>query len=373
MFGVLFAFLRRSLTALFCSRAEPRASTWPPSAVALSLLLTSSALAEPVKQLSHRDRLYDVTSHGGVLYAVGYPGLILRSKDGGKSFESLAAGQVYDDALFSIAFNSKGQGAIVGRSGVAITTADGGKSWKKTVVKLGEESPSLFSVSVLPNGTIVAVGEFGAIARSEDLGKTWSKASYSAKIDPPVKGQPAPGPECAMASGGAESDNEDVIQEARLTDVSFADDKLGFIVAEFAILLRSEDGGKTFKRQNGCTDKMLYSVTAISPTRAIAVGAEGAAIETQDGGLTWARRDTGTTEHLFGVFANAKRAIVLGAAGVALSRDGEGPFQTAATGVHGWLAGGWLDESGKGALVGSRGYLRTTRDGGKTQQRVFGE
>ncbi len=362
MLGVLFAFLRHSLIA-----------PWQLSVVALSLLLTSSALAEPVKQLSHRDRLYDVTSHGGTLFAVGHPGLLLRSKDGGKSFESVQAGQVYDDALFSIAFNSKGQGAIVGRSGLAITTADGGKTWKKSVVKLGEEAPSLFSVSVLPNGTIVAVGEFGAIARSEDLGKTWSKSSYSAKIEPPAKGQPTPGPECTMASGGAESDNEDVIQEARLTDVSFADDKLGFIVAEFAILLRSEDGGKTFKRQNACTDKMLYSVAAISPTRAIAVGAEGAAIETDNGGLTWARRDTGTTEHLFGVFANAKRALVLGAAGVALSRDGDGPFQTAATGVHGWLTGAWLDESGKGAMVGSRGYLRTTRDGGKTQQRVFGE
>lgn len=361
MLGVLFAFLRRSL--------ETR---WRPGAVALSLLLTSSALAEPVKHLSHRDRLYDVTSHGGALYAVGHPGLLLRSNDGGKSFESVQAGQAYDDALFSISFNSKGQGAIVGRSGLALTTNDGGKSWKKSLVKLGEETPSLFSVSVLPSGTIVAVGEFGAIARSEDLGKTWSKSSYSAKIELPAKGQPAPGPECTTG-GGAESDNEDVIQEARLTDVSFADDKLGYIVAEFAIVLRSDDGGKTFKRQNGCTDKMLYSVTAISPTHALAVGAEGAAIETQNGGLTWARRETGTTEHLFGVFANAQRALVLGAAGVALSREGDGPFQIVPTGVHGWLTAAWLDESGKGALVGSRGYLRTTRDGGKTQQRVFGE
>jgi photosystem II stability/assembly factor-like uncharacterized protein len=361
MFGVLLAFIRRL-----------PGTQWQLSSAVLSLFLASSALAEPIKQLSHRDRLYDVTSYGGALFAVGHPGLLLRSKDGGKSFESVHAGQVHDDALFSIAFNSKGQGAVVGRSGVAILTADGGKTWKKTLVKLGGEAPSLFSVSVLPNGTIVAVGEFGAIARSEDLGKTWSKATYSAKMEPPAKGQPAPGPECGT-TGTAESDNDDVIQEARLTDVAFADDKLGFIVAEFAIVLRSEDGGQTFKRQNGCTDKMLYSVAAISPTRAIAVGAEGAVIETNNGGLTWSRRESGTTEHLFGVYANASRALVLGAAGVALSREGEAPFQNAPTGVHGWLTGAWLDESGKGALVGSRGYLRTTRDGGKTQQRVFGE
>jgi photosystem II stability/assembly factor-like uncharacterized protein len=138
-------------------------------------------------------------------------------------------------------------------------------------------------------------------------------------------------------------------------------------------MLRSDDGGKTFKRQNSCTDKMLYSVATISPTRAIAVGAEGAAVETNDGGLTWSRRETGTPEHLFGVYANAKHSLVLGAAGVALARDGDGPFKIAQTGVHGWLTSAWFDESGKGVVVGGRGYLRTTPDGGKTQQRVFGE
>lgn len=338
----------------------------------LALALTGSvALAEPVKQLSHRDRLYDVTSYGGELYVVGHPGLVLRSRDGGKTFENAQAGQT-DDALFSVAFNSKGQGAIVGRTGVVLTTGDGGKSWQRHTVKLGEETPSLFSVAVLPSGTIVAVGEFGAIARSEDQGKTWSRSPYTIKIEPPAKGQAAPAPECNTDSS-AESDNEDVVQEARLTDVAFADEQVGFITAEFGLMLRSDDGGKTFKRQNGCTDKILYSVAATSPTHAIAVGAEGTVVETSDGGFTWSPRTSSTPEHLFGVFANAKHTVVLGAAGVALARDGEGPFTVAQTGVHGWLTSAWVDDSGKGLVVGGRGYLRTTRDGGKTQQRVFGE
>jgi photosystem II stability/assembly factor-like uncharacterized protein len=357
------------LRALYLARAKARALA---RLLPIALLLSASAaVAEPVKQLSHRDRLYDATSTGGALYAVGHPGLVLRSRDGGKSFENVQAGQT-DDALFSIAFNPKGQGAIAGRSGVVLTTEDGGKSWLRHVVKLGEESPSLFSVSVLPSGVIVAVGEFGAIARSEDNGKTWTRSSYTIKIEPPAKGQAAPGPECNTA-GSAESDNDDVVQEARLTDVAFANDQLGFIVAEFGLVLRSDDGGKTFKRQNSCTDKLLYSVATISATRAIAVGAEGTAVETNDGGFTWAPRATSTPEHLFGVFANAKYAVVLGAAGVALARDGDGAFKVAQTGVHGWLTGAWVDEAGKGVIVGGRGYLRTTRDGGKTQQRVFGE
>jgi photosystem II stability/assembly factor-like uncharacterized protein len=339
--------------------------------VAVLSLSASSALAEPLTQLSHRDRLYDATGFGGEIYAVGHPGLLLRSRDGGKSFENVRAGQT-DEALFSVAFNRKGQGVVVGRSGVAITTPDGGKTWTKTVVKLGEEKPSLFGVSVLPNGTIVAVGEFGAIARSEDFGKTWSRSSYTIKVEPPRAGQAAPGPECNTA-GSAESDNDDVVQEARLTDVAFGDDQLGIIVAEFGLVLRSDDGGRSFKRQNSCTDKTLYSVSAISPTRVLAVGAEGVIVETNDAGFVWTRRESATQEHLFGVYVTAKRSIVLGAAGVVLVREGEGAFAVVQTGVHGWLTSAWFDEAGKGLIVGGRGYLRTTPDGGKTQQRVFGE
>lgn len=337
----------------------------------LVLLIGSSAFAEPVKQLSHRDRLYDVTSVGGEVYAVGHPGLLLRSRDGGKTFENVRAGQS-DDALFSISFNKKGQGAVVGRSGVVLATLDQGKTWQKGVVTLGEEHPSLFGVAVLDNGVIVAVGEFGAIVRSEDHGKTWSRSPYTIELAPAGKGHAAADPGCAT-QGSAENVNSDAFQEARLTDVAFVDDSVGFITAEFGLLLRSADGGRTFQRQNSCTEKMLYSVSAVSATRAVAVGAEGSVIETNDAGLSWSPRASGTPEHLFGVYANGQHALVLGAAGTVLSRDGEGPFKSAESGVHGWLTSAWFDASGKGVLVGGRGYLRRTDDGGKTQQRVFGE
>jgi photosystem II stability/assembly factor-like uncharacterized protein len=335
------------------------------------MLAGNSASADPLKQLSHRDRLYDVTSVNGEIYAVGHPGLLLRSRDGGKTFENVHAGQT-DEALFGVAFNHKGQGAVVGRSGYFLTTQDQGKTWQKGVVTLGEEKPALFSVSVLENGTIVAVGEFGAIARSEDHGKTWTRSTFTTKVEPPAKGAPPLDPECQMA-GEAESENDDVVGESRLTDVAFLDDQVGLVTAEFGLLLRSDDGGKTFKRQSSCADRMLYSVTAISKNLALAVGAEGTAVESSDAGVTWHKRQTGTPEHLFGVFANDKHAIVLGAAGVVLTRADSGPLAAATTDVHGWLTSAWVDANGKGVIVGGRGYLRSTKDGGKTQQRVFGE
>jgi photosystem II stability/assembly factor-like uncharacterized protein len=332
-------------------------------------LAGGSAQAEPVKQLSHRDRLYDVTLVGNELYAVGHPGLLLRSSDAGKSFETVKAGQT-DEALFSVAFNAKGQGAVVGRQGFYLTTQDQGKTWQKGVVTLGEEHPALFSVAVLDDGAIVAVGEFGAIVRSEDKGKTWTRSAYTVELD--EKSQKA-NPSCKAGASGSASDNADQVQEARLTDVAFLDAAHGLVVGEFGLVLRTEDGGRTFKRVFGCTDMMLYSVTTAPGGRALAVGAAGTLVESSDGGQTWTRRESGTPEHLFGAFELGNRAIVTGAAGTALVREGAGAFKPVDTGVHGWLTAAVLDSKGQGVMVGGRGYVRRTADGGNTLQRVLGE
>jgi photosystem II stability/assembly factor-like uncharacterized protein len=326
-------------------------------------LFAAGARAESVK-LSHRDRLYDVTSFGGSLYVVGHPGRLLRSKDGGKTFEPLRTG-LHEEALFSIAFNAKGQGAVVGRSGLVLTSEDSGASWKKSVVSFDDEKPSLFSVSVLPSGTLVAVGEFGAIARSEDHGKTWSRSSYT------IEAPPAP-PGCAV-DGSSESENSDVVGEARLTDVRFVSDTLGFAVGEFGLILRSDDGGKTFTRQASCTDKLLYGIATVTAEHALAVGADGAVVESKDGGKTWGVLPSGTNEHLFGVYADAKRALIVGAAGTVLSRSGGEALRASETGVHTWLVSAVLDEGGSGLIVGGRSSVLRTQDGGKTQTRIFGE
>ncbi|MEY4510847.1 MAG: hypothetical protein RLZZ450_2969 [Pseudomonadota bacterium] len=329
-----------------------------------SSAITPARAEQKLRMLSHRDRLYDVTSVGDRLFVVGHPGRVLRSRDIGKTFESMNVVK-HDEALFSVAFNAKGEGAIVGRSGVVLMSADKGDTWTSTVVDVDKEKPSLFSVDVLGDGTIVAVGDFGIIVRSTDHGKTWSRSSYAAEL-------PADAPTCTGGPAGG-GDNADSIGEARLTDVEFVNDQQGYLVGEFGLVARTDDGGLTFKRQNSCTDRLLYSVAVVTPTRLLAVGADGTAIESTDGGTTWAALPTGTIEHLFGVFADAQRAVVVGAAGTVLARSGEGPLSLAKTDVHSWLAGAWLDGKGQGVIVGGRAFVLSTRDGAKTQTLISGE
>jgi photosystem II stability/assembly factor-like uncharacterized protein len=329
----------------------------------VACLFAAGARAESIR-LSHRDRLYDVTSVGGSLYVVGHPGRLLRSRDGGKTFEPVRAG-LQEEALFSIAFNAKGRGAVVGRSGLVLISDDSGASWSKSVITVDDEQPNLFAVDVLPSGTLIAVGEFGAIVRSEDGGKTWSRSSYGIEMPPAAAG--------CVVEGSSESENSDVVGEARLTDVRFIDEQRGFAVGEFGLVLRTEDGGRTFKRQASCTDKLLYGIAVASAEHALAVGADGAVVETKDGGRTWTVQPSGTSEHLFGVYADAQRALIVGAAGTVLARAGDEPIRETASGVHTWLTSAWLDERGQGVIVGGRASVLRTQDGGKTQTRVFGE
>lgn len=342
--------------------------------VVLGLLSFGSSSVATVKaeqqlhMLSHRDRLYDATGFDKTLFVVGHPGRLLRSRDGGTTFQSLSVAK-HDEALFSIAFNSKGEGAVVGRSGFVLLTSDKGETWTSTVVQLEGEKPSLFSVDVLEDGTIVAVGNFGVIVRSTDKGKTWSRSTYTSEKPAETAEQAAA---CA-AAGSAEADNEGAIDEARLTDIAFVDGEHGYAVGEFGLIIYTEDGGNTFKRQSSCTDRTLYSVSVISPTRLLAVGSDGAAVETKDSGTTWNVVPTNTNEHLFGVFADGQRAAVVGAVGTLLVRDGDGPLKLIDTGVHSWLSSVWLDAKGQGVVVGGRAFVLGTRDGAKTQQRISGE
>jgi photosystem II stability/assembly factor-like uncharacterized protein len=336
----------------------------------LTLALSSPLLAhaEPLKGLSHRDRLYDAAAFGDSLFVVGHPGRLLRSRDQGKTFESLSVAK-HDEALFSIAFNTKGEGAIVGRSGFVLTTQDGGQTWKPSLVQLEEEKPGLFAVAVLEDGSIVAVGNFGVIVRSTDHGKTWSRSSYSVDKAEQTEAQAA----ACGGAGSAEDDNEGAIEEARLTDVRFVDDQHGFAVGEFGLIVASDDGGKTFKRQNSCTGRLLYGVAALGPKQLMAVGSDGTVVETKDAGATWSVVPTGITEHLFGVYADSKRALVVGAAGTVLTRESDGKLVQIPTSVHSWLASASLDSQGRGVIVGGRAYVLHTQDGGKTQQRTSGE
>jgi len=156
------------------------------------------------------------------------------------------------------------------------------------------------------NGWIVT--ERTTILHTEDGGKTWKK--QFSDLDYILKG------------------------------VSFSNEKNGWAVGEYGFIYHTEDGGVTWKKQAGecgiseetgelVGGNFLFGVFAESPQKAWAVGIDGYATRTTDGGRTWHRVNVPAPRvNLYSVISNKTGAIAIGGDGIFLwSRDGGATWQ----------------------------------------------
>jgi photosystem II stability/assembly factor-like uncharacterized protein len=91
--------------------------------------------------------------------------------------------------------------------------------------------------------------------------------------------------------GGKSWKKADSGTQKLLYDVSMADDEVGWAVGQLGMILRTEDGGHTWAAQPNSKQGEgvnLLSVYALDAQRAWAIGEWGTRIYTVDGGKTWA-------------------------------------------------------------------------------------
>lgn len=97
-----------------------------------------------------------------------------------------------------------------------------------------------------------------------------------------------------LSVNGNDWAQSEVPVRAALTAVDFAEDGLhGWAVGHDAVILRTEDGGKTWALQafEPSLERPYHDVIALDAQRAIAVGAYGMLMRTEDGGATWEEVD----------------------------------------------------------------------------------
>jgi photosystem II stability/assembly factor-like uncharacterized protein len=127
--------------------------------------------ATPVTKLA----LLGVDMHGSERLAVGQQGLVL-IKQGQKPWMVTASGT--DNRLLGVSFNSQGLAIAVGAFGTIIKSTDGGRTWQLLRVNWDEfvepgTEPHLYAAHVDDSGVITLAGEFGLILRSIDGGDHW--------------------------------------------------------------------------------------------------------------------------------------------------------------------------------------------------------
>ena len=109
----------------------------------------------------------------GGLIAAGELGTLLYSTNQGKEWQRGAL-PVHRQALINqISFSRDGlTGMAVGHEGWILRTSDGGLSWQEVAFDEKNGEP-LMSVGQLPSGAWLVIGAFGRALRSEDGGKSW--------------------------------------------------------------------------------------------------------------------------------------------------------------------------------------------------------
>jgi photosystem II stability/assembly factor-like uncharacterized protein len=105
------------------------------------------------------------------LWAAGHGAMILRSADAGETWSVVTGNADGPDVLLCIRVDADGRGLAMGGFGIALATADGGKTWKPLSLLQGEAGEKhLNRLFVSPAGTWLIAGEGGQVLRSTDRG-----------------------------------------------------------------------------------------------------------------------------------------------------------------------------------------------------------
>lgn len=229
-----------------------------------------------------RDNMYGVTHVGdNNIWIVGNIGKIVRSVDGGKTWESLNSKIKFN--LQDIAAWDEKHLIAVGNENIVIVSDNGGDTWVEKEVPMSEIFNKLIRVKIQPGGIAWACGQMGAAFYTNDYGNTWTRQI----------------PE----------------QDISYNDIVFTD-KIGLIVCEFGIIKRTEDGGQTWTEVNSNVDSSLMGVDMNEKGIGIAVGLGGAILRTTNFGLTWELIDAGTKEHLFDIIHYNGHWVSIGNKGI---------------------------------------------------------
>ena len=158
-------------------------------------------------------------------------------------------------------------------------------------------------------------------------------------------------------------------EERPLLDVWFRDKDTGFAVGAYGYFLATRDGGKTWtSRAISKDDFHLNEIVPAGAERLYMAAEAGVAYRSDDGGNTWHELRSPYTGSWYGALAlDEDRMLLLGLRGhLFLSEDGGESWTQVATGTTATLTDAVRLPSGVVLLTGLEGILLTSRDGGRT-------
>jgi photosystem II stability/assembly factor-like uncharacterized protein len=271
--------------------------------------------------LAVRSPLLGVARAGARLVAVGQRGHILYSDDGGKDWQQAAVPVSAD--LNAVSFPVAAQGWAVGNDGVVLHTSDAGQTWSKQLD--GRQIGALL------------VKHYGVLASAEPANEQWAT-----RVE---EGQ-------RLIEEGADKP---------LLDVWFANEKTGYVVGAFNLILRTDDGGQHWTPFQDRTDNpQSLHLNAIASTgdALYIVGEQGLLLKWNESAQRFVALDSPYQGSFFGVIGKPGEVLVYGLRGhVFRSVDGGASWAALNTGLQVSITAATVDAKGRYLLFSQAGQM----------------
>ncbi len=237
-----------------------------------------------------RALLLDGASAGDRLIVVGERGHILVSDDGAENWRLVASPT--QALLTAIYMHDKQLGWAVGHDAVILRTIDGGESWQRVHHAPEEERPLLdILFTDAKNG--LAIGAYGYLLVSEDGGETWISGEVGEDDYHMNAVTSASGVLYVGAEAGIAYHSQDGGANWRLLEPPYSGSWFGaaavnantvILVGLRGRIFRSDDGGSGWTRIQTGTTASLTSIQRMGPERFLITGLDGVLLESHDGG-----------------------------------------------------------------------------------------
>jgi len=277
-------------------------------------------------------------------WAVGSRGVVLRTADGGLSWQSIA--RPTEDVIRDIHFKDALNGWLVCERNVyelksnseprsyLMKTVDGGESWKRASVHGADGRILVRALFREDRGW--AFGEGGTLFTTRDSGASWIKLSVPTPylllggtfIDENSGWLVGAGSTILQTTDGGESWQRGRLQTSvnvRFNSTSFVDKRLGWAVGSGGAIYRTTNGGVSWQTQASGVSADLLDVKFLDANEGWAVGAQGTVLHTTNGGFRWTSERSGTShtlERLF--FADRRHGWAVGFGGTIIAYGGAG-------------------------------------------------
>ena len=276
-------------------------------------------------------------------FIAGDGGYLASTNDGGRSWNPYQLNAKED--INEIYFRNDDDGYLVAGTKMFITR-DGGRSWSETRIYGPNDfrgmTPEFLSIRFADRKRGIAIGSLLRRVRNEDIvvdslvmrtddgGETWSRIPVPTKtelfhLDFNGSSQAWIVGDNGVILASTDSGRTWMKQTSNTTNalycVDFRDDEEGYAVGEKGTILRTENGGTTWTRVIASFTENLMRVGFADDKNGWIVGHRGSILRSTDRGRTWIKQDSGTPNHLYGLFMFKKYGWAVGAKGVVVGYE----------------------------------------------------